>query len=180
MASWARHIKDVPHAYCITLQTEEPQFTHYYGQAERNRALVSGQLPQKGLLLVLLMFQAKFILRLKVIYSNLTCLPQNGYDEGVQLNSFSPVCLLVFFWGLRLMERLQGLCWILIMHLLFKLWINSCLKRIRHLCWLCVLANFCYERPLAGMIAACWGLLRHVYCLRFLPFPQFSLSCSSL
>lgn len=78
------------------LQTDEPQFMHY-GQAERNRALVSGQLQQKGLLLVLLMFQAEFILRLKVINSNLTCLPLNGYDEGVQLNSFSPVCLLVIF-----------------------------------------------------------------------------------
>lgn len=82
-------------------------------------------------------------------------------------------------WG-WLRDRLQGLCWILIMQLLFKLWINSCLKRMRHLCWLCVLANFCYERPLAGMIAACWGgfFTTCLTCvsslLQFFPF------CSSL
>lgn len=53
------------------------------------------------------MSHAKFILRLKVIHSNLTCLPQNflypcGYNESVQLSSFSPVSLLVFSRGLRL------------------------------------------------------------------------------
>lgn len=70
-------------------------------------------------------------------------------------------------WG-WLRDRLQGLCWILIMQLLFKLWINSCLKRMRHLCWLCVLDNFCYERPLAGMKRHAEGLLYHVSYLRFL------------
>ncbi len=98
--------------------------------------------------------------------------------------ALSPVCLLLFpeVWGCwRDSHNLQGLQWILIMQLLFKLWINSCLKRMRHLCWLCVLANLCYDRPQEGMIAACWGLLLHVSSLSsLLQFSFLSFLSSNL